>query len=198
MKDDVRKALRDSPERLARFGSCSGHQKIAYIWATRRPNEQIEFLVFVRKPSHQDFCRQPLKRYCQIKQLNVAEVGTSAAPWDCRQAARKPRKVQESESHFSGPEVSSFIAGFGSMGFGTRNRWWSWWGGFQLGQERSHWHQQRECGEKISSVHIGGKVSTKCRKISTNFTKYEEVGGSRVSGFWGFPWPVYDIGLMSR
>jgi|SRR6516162_5964892 len=26
-----------SPERLARFGSCSGHLKIAYIWATRVP-----------------------------------------------------------------------------------------------------------------------------------------------------------------
>jgi len=123
--------------------------------------------------------------------LNVAEVGTSDAPWDCRHAARKPRKVQKSESHFSEPDVSSFIAGFGGMGFGTRNRWWSWWswwGGFQLGQERSPWHQQRECGEKISSVHMGRKVSAKCRKISTNFTKYEEeVGGSRVSGFLRFP-----------
>src|SRR6516225_7419826 len=84
----------------------------------------------------------------------------------------------------SGP----IIAGFGGMGFGTRNRRWSWWGGFQLGQERSPWHQQRECGEKNSSVHMGRKVSTKRRKISTNFTKYEEeVGVSRVSGFWVFP-----------
>jgi hypothetical protein len=48
--------------------------------------------------------------------------------------------------------------GLRGMGFGTRNRrwpWWSWWGGFQIGQERSPWHQQRECGEKNSSVHTG-------------------------------------------
>ena len=81
--------------------------------------------------------------------------------------------------------------GLRGMGFGTRNRrrwWWLWLGWFQLGQERSPWHQQRECGEKNSSVHMGGKVSTKRRKISTNFTKYEEeVGVSRVSGFWVFP-----------
>jgi len=52
--------------------------------------------------------------------LNVAEVGASAAPGDCRPAARKPRRVQESESHFLGPDVSSFIAGFG--GHGVRDK----------------------------------------------------------------------------